>query len=179
MADLREWLANLPKEQQEETLKINGHRHFIWLGDFEDGDHRRGNYVDDHWGRAERRDRRNLEHDEQVKLFEWAALNAGRFPELEYLHAVPNGGHRHPGVAVKLKAEGVKAGVWDVNLDCARHGYHGLKIEMKAGENTLTDNQRRWGAFYETQGYKTAVCYGWVEAAQVIMEYLGGSDGED
>ena len=45
------------------------------------------------------------EHDEQVALFEWAAMNRSRIPELKLMFAIPNGGHRHKAVAGKMKAD--------------------------------------------------------------------------
>jgi hypothetical protein len=113
------------------------------------------------------------EHDEQVALFRWARMREDLYPELEMLYAVPNGGHRHKAVAAKLKAEGVKAGVLDVNLDIARGPYHGLRGEMKYGKNTTTPMQDNWIYRYEKWGYKTGVWYSWLEAARAICDYLG------
>jgi hypothetical protein len=48
------------------------------------------------------------EHDHQAAFFTWASYQ--RFPGIELLHAIPNGGARHKAVAGKLKAEGVKTG---------------------------------------------------------------------
>ena len=110
------------------------------------------------------------EHNEQVALFEWAAYD--KRPELKMLFAVPNGGHRHKAVAGKLKAEGVKAGVEDVFLDVARGGYHGLRIEMKAGKNKPTPEQKDWMARHNAEGYLAIVCYSWAEAREVIEGYL-------
>jgi len=112
------------------------------------------------------------EHDEQAKLFEWAERNMQRYPDLWLLHAIPNGGHRHPAVAAKLKAEGVKSGVPDVCLPVPRGSYCGLYIEMKVGRNKPTDSQAEWLKRLADQGYMTAVCYGWVEASEVIERYL-------
>jgi len=112
------------------------------------------------------------EHDEQKALFEWAAWACGRYPELEYLHAIPNGGHRHIRVAKRLKAEGVKPGVPDLCLPVARDGYHGLYIEMKFGRNKPTDHQERWLEFLNEQGYLAVVCWGWEQARETIEEYL-------
>ncbi len=52
---------------------------------------------------------RTPEHLEQVALMQWASLPTSlkRYPELELLHAVPNGGHRFISVAKAMKAEGV------------------------------------------------------------------------
>lgn len=112
------------------------------------------------------------EHDHQVALFRWAAIHEKVRPELKMLFAVPNGGHRHKAVAGKLKAEGVKAGVEDVFLDVARGGYHGLRIEMKAGKNKPTLEQKDWMARHNAEGYLAIICYGWEEAKKVIERYL-------
>jgi hypothetical protein len=113
------------------------------------------------------------EHDEQVALFQWKETMQSRYPELAMLYAVPNGGHRHKVVAAKMKAEGVQAGVLDVNLDVARGPYHGLRGEMKFGKNTTTTAQDDWIYRYELYGYKTGVWYSWLEAARAICDYLG------
>ena len=100
------------------------------------------------------------ESGHQEALFSWAAYQQGRMPELEYLHHVPNGGKRDKATATALKRQGVKA------------GYHGLYIELKAGKNTTTDNQKRWLEYLRQQGYYTAVCYSWQLAAELIERYL-------
>jgi len=116
----------------------------------------------------------DLEHGEQVALFDWATLNERRFPELARLFAVPNGGYRDKRTAAKLKAEGVKPGVPDVALPAARAGYHGLYVEMKVGKNKPTEIQSAWHADLENAGYACYVCYGWESAARVIVAYLEG-----
>lgn len=47
------------------------------------------------------------EAEEQIALFEWAALQSGRFPELALLYHVPNGGSRNKIEAARLRAQGV------------------------------------------------------------------------
>lgn len=112
------------------------------------------------------------EHLEQVALFQWAGLSVGKYPELLRMFAVPNGGFRHPSVAAKLKAEGVKAGVPDIHLPAARAGYHGLYIEMKAGKNKPSEAQIEWMTDLEDAGYACYVCYSADKAAAVIESYL-------
>ncbi len=116
--------------------------------------------------------RLNDESGQQEALFEWAGYQLGRMPELEYMHHVPNGGKRDAATAIALKRQGVKAGVPDIVLPAVRAGYHGLYIELKAGKNTTTGNQKRWLEFLRQQGYFTAVCYGWKIAAKLIETYL-------
>lgn len=112
------------------------------------------------------------ESGHQEALFNWAAYNVQRMPELEYMHHVPNGGKRDAATAVALKRQGVKAGVPDIVLPAARAEYHGLYIELKAGKNTTTDKQKQWLKYLEAAGYYTAVCYGWQTAAELIERYL-------
>ncbi|MDY4975307.1 MAG: VRR-NUC domain-containing protein [Clostridia bacterium] len=112
------------------------------------------------------------ESSEQVSLFEWCEYSLGKYPQLSLLFHVPNGGFRSAATAGRMKAEGVKAGVPDLCLPVARGGYHGLFIEMKAGKNKPTERQNKWLADLQEQGYLTAVCYGWEEAARLLTDYL-------
>ena len=116
------------------------------------------------------------ESGHQEALFSWAAYRTEIMPELQYMYHVPNGGKRDKATAAVLKRQGVKAGVPDIMLPAARAGYHGLYIELKAGENTTTKKQKEWLEYLRQQGYYTAVCYGWQPAAQLIEQYLLHSD---
>lgn len=111
---------------------------------------------------------------EQQHLFTWAAFHAGKYPELELLHHIPNEGKRSRGTGGRMKAEGMKAGVPDVCLPVARGGWHGLYIEMKKQGGTVSKEQSKWLYSLSRQGYLTAVCYGWEAAAQIIKDYLDG-----
>jgi hypothetical protein len=95
-----------------------------------------------------------------------------RWPELALLFAVPNGGHRDIRVAAKLKAEGVKAGVPDMCLPVPRGQFHGLWIELKAGKNTASTEQKWWLTELRACGHRAEVCRGWEAAARVIVDYL-------
>ena len=119
------------------------------------------------------------EAQEQEALFQWAAVQAHKYPALRLLYHVPNGGSRNKLEAYHLKLQGVKAGVPDLCLPVPSGGYHGLYIELKAGRNKPTPEQRAWLAALDVNGYKTAVCYGWQQAAEEIKSYLGGKRNED
>lgn len=112
------------------------------------------------------------EHAEQVTLMQWAALAEGHRPLLGLLHAIPNGGQRHPAIAAKLKREGVKRGVPDLCLPVARCGLHGLYLELKAADGRLSNEQKRWRDMLIAQGYGVAVVYGFEEARAVLEDYL-------
>jgi hypothetical protein len=112
------------------------------------------------------------ESEEQIALFQWAGIMQARFPALALLHHIPNGGQRARTTAVRLKAEGVKAGVPDVSLPIPKGVYHGLYVEMKAGKNKPTAYQLWWLERLAANGYHTYTAYGWREAADVITRYL-------
>lgn len=113
------------------------------------------------------------ESQQQIWLFEWAYTLSTRYPELDLMYHVPNGGLRSKATAGRLKAEGVKPGVPDVVLPVARKGFNGLYIEMKAAKGKLSDPQKKWIEALKKQGYYVMVCYSFNEAADVISDYLG------
>jgi hypothetical protein len=117
------------------------------------------------------------EHAHQVALFCWAAQQQYKWPELEWMFAVPNGGERQKIVASRLKAEGVKSGVSDVMLPFARRGYHGFFLEMKKPDGKESENQIKFGKFVADNGYLYACCYGWEQAAHHVAWYMGVDDG--
>lgn len=49
------------------------------------------------------------EAQEQMTLFSWAAMQSGKYPELNLLYHVPNGGSRHKAEAGRIRAQGYKA----------------------------------------------------------------------
>lgn len=113
------------------------------------------------------------ESEEQQALFQWVALHRGRYPELELLYHVPNGGSRHKAEAGRLRAEGVKPGVPDLCLPVARGEYHGLYIELKRTEGgRVSERQKVWLERLAEQGYAVRLCKGWEVAAQEIVKYL-------
>jgi hypothetical protein len=112
------------------------------------------------------------EHDSQSAVFAWARAYETRIPELEMLFAVPNAGKRSIGAARYYLEEGLRSGVPDIILPCAKSGYHGLVIEMKDGKNKTTANQDKWLHNFAFYGWKVAVCYSADEAIAVLCEYL-------
>ena len=114
------------------------------------------------------------EADEQTYLFKWIAFARNKTPELDLLFHVPNGGSRDKREAARLKAQGVRAGVPDLCLPVPTSQYHGLFIELKFGRNRPSEEQIKWLEALKKQGYKTAVCYGWEDAKDVILNYLQG-----
>lgn len=114
------------------------------------------------------------EDEEQIWLFSWAKLNSGKWPELELMHHIPNGGKRSKTEAARFKAMGVKRGVSDIFLPVARGGFHGLYIELKAKDGKVESAQKDWIESVRKQGYCGAVCFGGGLAADLIQKYMKG-----
>lgn len=112
------------------------------------------------------------EDTEQINVVSWASWNVNRYPELKWLHHVPNGGSRNKQEAVKLKQMGVKAGVSDLCLPYPKGMYCGLYIEMKFGNNRQQDTQKEFLADMAVAGHFVATCYSAEEAIKVLEEYL-------
>ncbi|MCF0120549.1 MAG: VRR-NUC domain-containing protein [Bacteroidaceae bacterium] len=118
---------------------------------------------------------RHREHELQAACVKWWRLQYRDADFVRLLYAVPNGGKRSVYEAAAFKAEGVVAGVSDLNLDMAsadgRH--HGLRIEMKQGGGRQSEHQRTWQQAVERQGYRYEVVRSVDEFIALIGEYLG------
>ena len=110
------------------------------------------------------------EHQEQVALVTWFRLQYPKYNK--YLWAIPNGGSRHIVTAVKLKAEGVLAGVSDIFLMIPKSGLHGMFIEMKVKGGKLSEAQKEFMGAATLMGYQAVVCYGFEDAKEAITNYL-------
>lgn len=116
--------------------------------------------------------RKDIEHQEQATFIRIVNMQKWKYPGLDMLFSIPNGGQRHIAVAIKLKAEGVRAGVPDLMLAVARGGYHGMFIEMKSGYNKPTVAQACWLERAAKEGYHCVVCYNAVEAWDAVKKYI-------
>lgn len=113
------------------------------------------------------------EAEEQKTLFSWADMQSFKYPELELMYHIPNGGSRNKLEAANLQKQGVKPGVPDICLPVPRGKYHGLYIELKRTQGgKLSENQKRWLKMLAAQGHKSLCCEGWKEAAREILAYL-------
>lgn len=119
---------------------------------------------------------KQLEKREQIAVIEFCDY----YPELrDHIYHIPNGGYRNPREAANMKKMGVRSGVLDlhlplpiINRPLEAGECHGLYIEMKAGKNSLTENQRMFFERAQTQGYECYECNGSREAIEVLREYL-------
>lgn len=113
------------------------------------------------------------EHDEQAAVVAWARAMTSRWPELDLLHAIPNGARTGWKQAKKLKREGLARGVPDLCLPVARNGYHGMYVEMKRVRGIgLSPAQRAWYQRLTEQGYFVVTCKGAERAIHWLTRYL-------
>lgn len=109
----------------------------------------------------------------QQELMRWWAVEAARLGKPEHLlMAFPLQGKRTKANASRMKAEGMRAGTPDMLLNLARGRYHGLWVEFKRPDGTLTDSQKDMLADLSAEGYAAFACYGLDAAQKLIRRYL-------
>lgn len=116
---------------------------------------------------------------------EWLEGYSDKVPELKWLHAIKNQGHGDAIRGGRSRAEGVKAGVFDTFLPVPRYNLGqgvwlcGFYIELKRLSSfdkkagIASDIQKEFKADMEAAGYKAEVLYGWEDARDNILRYLG------
>lgn len=120
------------------------------------------------------------EDDHQKYLFEFMELAYFKYYDgsmrkvTDYLFAIPNGGKRNKLEAVRLKKQGVKAGVSDMFLPIPFNDRCGLWMELKVGKGKPSGDQLDWIDRMVDIGYLAVVIWGWKSAAKAIDAYLGG-----
>jgi hypothetical protein len=110
------------------------------------------------------------ESQTQQAYFQWARLH----PIARHAFAIPNGGKRNRITAAILKAEGVKAGVFDTFLPVPMHGRPGFWLEFKQGHNSLTSEQKRFAEAMLAFGFGCAAAYTVDAGIELTIAYLKG-----
>ena len=120
------------------------------------------------------RTRATTEHDEQKRLIHIIRNElAPKYPILRWLYSVPNGLKLHPAITTQMLNEGAKAGIPDLFLPVRSANYSGLYIEMKSAKGRLTEQQKQFKIFAESQGFKLIVPRSCDEALKEILNYCG------
>jgi hypothetical protein len=118
------------------------------------------------------------ELDEQQTVAEWAEWSTGKYPELKLLYHITNEGKRSLANGAALKRAGLKKGVPDLCLPCAKGGYHALYIEMKKDKKCKpTKDQKEWLANLNAAGNLAVVCHSADEAIETLKRYLNLKEG--
>ncbi len=113
---------------------------------------------------------RNIESRLQIACVKWFRLQYPKVANL--LNSVPNGGARNVVTGAIIKAEGAVRGVADLELNIARGGWFGLKIEMKTEKGRQSQYQRQWQQEIERQGYMYIVARSFDEFRECVGWYM-------
>ena len=100
-----------------------------------------------------------------VKWFRFA------YPQL-IIFSIPNGGSRNVIEAVRLKEEGLLAGVCDLFLPKPNQTKAGLFIEMKTPGNKPTLSQMDFIQKMRALGYTCEICYSFDDFRATVENYL-------
>ena len=110
----------------------------------------------------------------QIDFFHWGHYLSDLPEEVtDLIYAVPNGGWRNPKEAIRLKLEGVKPWIPDVNIDIPAGRYHGMRIEFKKHGGRRSDAQVRKHILLTAAGYYVVTCYSVDEAVAAMEIYFG------
>ena len=129
------------------------------------------------------------EHSIQSAFVAWCRLNEKRYPGLDLAFAVPNAAKRSMGLAMRMRKEGLRAGVPDWWLPVPRHGWTnytvvgertvtfvaGIVIEFKSGKGRLSKEQAAYMKRLESECWQVHVCRSTEEAIKVVKSYYGES----
>lgn len=115
--------------------------------------------------------KRKIQHHESdlqkncVKWFRFA------YPQF-IIFSIPNGGSRNVIEAVRLKDEGVLAGVSDLFIPKPTRTFGGLFIEMKAPGGKVSEAQKSFMIKMLSLGYECKVCHSFDEFREAVDNYL-------
>lgn len=137
---------------------------------------------------SERRRRRYLEHDIQTKFVAVIRNRVELFPEFEMMYANQGGGERpaiverdERGKVVRrfspegkrLKAEGGRAGIPDLFFASPQNDFHGLYLETKTPDGSLSKDQKWWFAHLRARGYRCEVYRSVEQGIEIVCDYFG------
>jgi len=88
------------------------------------------------------------------------------------IFSIPNGGYRNPKEAIRLKAEGARAGIPDIHVAKANEEYYGLYLEFKTRKGRVSVVQAEIMEKLKLEGYCVEVVRSCEEAWEFLMEYL-------
>lgn len=113
---------------------------------------------------------KNLEDHLQACCVQWFRA---QYPQ-KIIMAIPNGGKRHIGTAMRLKKTGVLSGCPDLLIPHASNGFHGFFIEMKApGKRSKTSPaQKTVIAKLLEEGYLVEVIDDFKDFVDAVKGYM-------
>lgn len=116
--------------------------------------------------------RKTPEEDLHRECFHWIECLTPQYPILQWLFHYPAGELRKKGIAGKLKAMGVRAGIPDFLLPRRCGKWLGLAVELKSPTGKLRQSQSEWLDTFREEGYLTAVCRTLEDFQRVTEKFL-------
>lgn len=116
--------------------------------------------------------RRDLEHYIQAEFISLMRYYTEDYPLLGLIYAIPNGGKRGKVEGMKLKTEGVLAGIPDTCLPIPNGTYGALYLEFKTEKGKLSDKQKEVIPLLEQAYNKVVVVRTAKDAIEEVGKYL-------
>lgn len=88
------------------------------------------------------------------------------------MFSVPNGGKREKREAIRLKAEGMLAGVPDIMIAEPSREFHGLFLEFKTAKGKPSESQKEIITKLREKNYKCVIVRSADDAWRTLMWYL-------
>ena len=121
------------------------------------------------------RPRRKIPPEEALHrtVAEWIGISERRYPFLNWIIHVPNGGKRPRGEAGKLKALGVRPGVPDflLPLPSPSGQWRGLAIELKSDRGRLSTAQSAWLERLSQAGWLVGIARSLDDFQRLVHQY--------
>lgn len=114
---------------------------------------------------------RGGEHEAQAAVFRW--MRGQQHPACRAAYAIPNAALDTKAKRLYFWEEGARAGVSDFHVPWSAHGYIGLWVEVKFGQNTPSAEQTRWAKDIVACGGLVVLSYSAEHCIGIIAEYLG------
>ncbi len=111
-----------------------------------------------------------IESSLQQACKRWFNLQYPHYARLFY--AVPNGGSRNYKEAVKMKREGIVAGVSDMVLQIPNSHFHGMNVEFKTKTGRQSPHQKEFEKAVTEMGYRYVIVRDVSEFVRIVKEYL-------
>jgi len=113
------------------------------------------------------------EEQEQIALFQCVNLHRKQYPQLHLFFHIKNQGTTWSWREYhRAKALGTLAGIPDLFLPYANHGYHGWFCELKAKGGRPTSAQQQTIKSLQERGYYASVITGWEAVWKNLMWYI-------
>lgn len=112
------------------------------------------------------------EDQELVAFFDWVRWNESGDSLFSLIFHIANERKTSPRAGAYLKRKGVRAGIPDVCVPVARHGYSAMYVELKIKPNKISDAQKERMLALHGAGNCVRVAWSAQELINLVKWYL-------